>query len=323
MGHDTRTSRAGWLVAAALLWLMPLEAWCAQHHDSSNANIRVQMHNIHYHFTDSIAIQINDLDGSLVPSGGNPFPVFDDKSSFLLQIDSAQISITPESLAQVLNSYVFARSDAPLKDINLAIDQDKLRGELKIKGKLHNRGDIPFQMEGRLTPTEDGRIRVHAENIKALHLPVKGVMDLFGVTIAALVKTDKLQGISVDKDDLLLNPEQLLPPPHIKGRVTRVRLDAGGIALTMGNAAPQERILKTGNYMGYFGNRLRFGKLTMSDTDMILIDMDPKDPFDFDLDHYLSQLGAGYTKITPQFGLRVYMRDYNRVHGGVARKTLK
>ena len=277
------------------------------------------MHNIRYHFTDAIAIQINDLDGSLVPSGGNSFPIFDDKSSFLLQIDSAQLSITPQSLAQALNSYVFARSDAPLKDISLAIDQD----ELRIKGRLHNKGDIPFQMEGRLTPTEDGRIRVHAENIKALHLPVKGLMDLFGVTIAALVKTDKLHGISVDKDDLLLNPDELLPPPHIKGRVTQVRLGAGGIALNLGNAAPQKRILKTGNYMAYFGNRLRFGKLTMSDTDMILIDMAPNDPFDFDLDNYLSQLVGGYTKITPQFGLRVYMRDYNRVRGGAAEKAPK
>lgn len=320
MSHDSRKSQAGWFIAAALFWLTPLEVWCAQHHDSSSANVRVQMHNIRYHFTDAIAIQITDLDGWLVPSGGNPFPIFDDKNSFRLQIDSAQISITPQSLAQALNSYVFARSDAPLKGINIAIDQ----GKLKIKGKLHNKGDIPFQMEGRLTPTEDGRIRIHAEDIKALHLPVKGLMDLIGVTIAALIKTNKLQGISVDKDDLLLNPDQLLPPPHIKGRVTRIRLVAGGeIAMTFGNAAPRKRILNTGNYMAYFGNRLRFGKLTMSDTDMILIDMDPKDPFDFDLDHYPSQLAAGYTKITPHFGLRVYMRDFDRLHGGTAGKAPK
>ena len=319
MSHDSRKSRAGWFIAATLFWLASLEVWCAQKHDSSSANISVQMHNIRYHFTDAIAIQINDLDGSLVPSGGDPFPIFDDRNSFRLQIDSAQIFITLQSLAQALNSYVLARPDAPLKGVSLAIDQ----GELRIKGKLHNKGDIPFQMEGRLTPTEDGRIRVHAENIKALHLPVKGLMDLFGVTIAALVKTEKLPGISVDKDDLLLNPEQLLPPPHIKGRVTHIQLGGGGITLRMGNAAPRKRILETGNYMAYFGNRLRFGKLTMNGTDMILIDMNPNDPFDFDLDHYLSQLVAGYTKITPQFGLRVYMRDYNRVHGGAARKAPK
>src|SRR6185312_5583414 len=153
MSHDSRKSRAGWFIAATLFWLASLEVWCAQKHDSSSANISVQMHNIRYHFTDAIAIQINDLDGSLVPSGGDPFPIFDDKNSFRLQVDAAQISITPQSLEQVLNSYVFAGSDAPLKDIDLAIDQDKLRGELRIKGKLHNKGDIPFEMEGRLTPT--------------------------------------------------------------------------------------------------------------------------------------------------------------------------
>jgi len=54
-----------------------------------------------------------------------------------------------------------------------------------------------------------------------------------------------------------------------------------------------------GNYMAYRGAQLTFGKLTMKDTDMILIDMDPKDPFDFYLDHYKDQLVAGYTKITP------------------------
>ena len=65
--------------------------------------------------------------------------------------------------------------------------------------------------------------------------------------------------------------------------------------------------------MAYRGNQLRFGKLIMSDTDMVLIDMDPKDPFDFYLDHYKEQLVAGYTKETLKFGLRVFMRDYNEL----------
>ena len=65
--------------------------------------------------------------------------------------------------------------------------------------------------------------------------------------------------------------------------------------------------------MSYQGNQLRFGKLTMSGADMILIDMDPGDPFDFYLDHYKEQLVPGYTKITPDFGLRVYMKDFNKL----------
>ena len=65
--------------------------------------------------------------------------------------------------------------------------------------------------------------------------------------------------------------------------------------------------------MSYRGNRLAFGKLLMTDADMNLIDMDSSDPFDFYLDHYKDQLTAGYTKITPTFGLRVFMRDFNKL----------
>jgi hypothetical protein len=41
--------------------------------------------------------------------------------------------------------------------------------------------------------------------------------------------------------------------------------------------------------------------------------MDPQDPFDFFLEHYKEQLVAGYAKTTPDFGLRVFVRDFNKV----------
>ena len=46
---------------------------------------------------------------------------------------------------------------------------------------------------------------------------------------------------------------------------------------------------------------------------MVLIDMDPNDPFHFFLDDYIDQLVAGYTKNTRDNGLRVFMRDYNKL----------
>jgi hypothetical protein len=65
--------------------------------------------------------------------------------------------------------------------------------------------------------------------------------------------------------------------------------------------------------MAYQGAQLRFGKLIMTDADLVLIDMDPRDPFDFYLARYREQLVAGYTKTTPSFGLRCYFRDYNKL----------
>jgi len=73
--------------------------------------------------------------------------------------------------------------------------------------------------------------------------------------------------------------------------------------------------------MSYRGNRLAFGKLTMTDADMTLIDMDQADPFDFYIDRYQAQLSAGYTKITPSFGLRVYMKDLNKLEKPTKQKS--
>src|SRR5258708_7810162 len=139
-------------------------------------------------------------------------------------------------------------------------------------------------------------------------------MDLLGLEVSDLINTQKVRGVRAEKDDLVLSPEQILPPPQIQGRVTDVRLKGDEIVQTFGGEAEGKGLQQqSGNYMAYRGAQLRFGKLTMSDTDMVLIDMDPQDPFDFYLDHYKDQLVAGYTKTTTTFGLRVYMRDYNKL----------
>jgi len=59
--------------------------------------------------------------------------------------------------------------------------------------------------------------------------------------------------------------------------------------------------------MYYRGGILRFGKLTMVRTDLLLLDADQKDVFDFSPERYNAQLVAGYSKNTPAQGLIVYM----------------
>jgi hypothetical protein len=141
---------------------------------------------------------------------------------------------------------------------------------------------------------------------------MKGVMDLLGLDIAKLIGGRKVRGVQTEGDDLILDPQEMLPLPRIRGKITAVEISGDQLVLVFGAGKP-EVPLRAGNYMSYRGGQLRFGKLTMDNSDMDLIDTDPRDSFDFFLDHYRQQLSAGYTKITAQFGLRVYMRDYNKL----------
>jgi hypothetical protein len=269
--------------------------------------VHAEMHNIVYHFTDAISVHIVDFEGELVPTEKPGIPIFDDANSFLLSIHSAEISISTDALASALNDYVLASPDAPLKGIQIATEGNKLR----IRGRLHAKGDVPFEAEGSLAVTAEGDIRVHTEKLKAAHVPIKGVMDLLGETVAKMIDNRKVQGLHAEKDDLILEASQLFPPPHIEARVNSIFIRGNEIVQRYGSGRQARRL--SGNYMAYRGGQLRFGKLTMSDTDLTLIDMDPADPFDFYLDHYKDQLVAGYTKTTPSFGLRSYFRDYNKL----------
>jgi hypothetical protein len=272
--------------------------------------VRVQMRNVMYHFRDDVAVHIRRLGGELAPSDDHLMPVFDDKESFTLHIAAAEVAIRADSLARILNDNVFSREDSPVKDVSITIDNDRLR----IKGKLHGKGDLGFSAEGRLSATEDGKIRLHVEKIQALHLPLKGLMDLLGVDIADVIKNGKVAGLKPEKDDLILDLAQVMPPPRLWGKITQVRLEPDSIVPIFGDPLhyPWEAI-SARNYMAYHGNRLQFGKLIMNDTDLILIDSHPEDPFDFYLDHYKEQLTAGWVKTTPQFGLRVFMVDRNKL----------
>jgi hypothetical protein len=292
------------LIACILVTLV-----CAQQQPSEQGRVRAEMRNVFYHYTDSIAVHIVHLQGELVPVGKAGLPVFDDANSFFLEIHSAEISITTAALANVLNQYAFAAPDAPIKSIRISTQG----GKLKMQGRLRS-GDVPFESEGSLAVTPEGEIRVHSEKIKAVHVPVKGLMDLLGKNIATLIDTRKVGGIRAEKDDLILDPSELFPPPHIHGKLSSIAIRGNEIVQEYGGPGAQSQKI-AGNYMAYHGARLRFGKLTMNDTELILIDMDPQDPLDFFLEHYWEQLAAGYTKITPTFGLRTYIRDYNKLKG--------
>jgi len=277
----------------------------------STRPVQAQMRNVLFHLSGSTAAHIETLSGEVFPTGSNAMPNLDDKNSFELRVKSARISVSPAALAGVMNDYVFAKADSPLKDMTIYIEGDRLH----VKGKLHSKGDVPFESVGSLSPTSDGRIRVHSEKVKAFKVSMKGIMNLFGIDLANVLDTSKVDGIDVEKNDLILDMSKLLPPPHIQGKVTAVRIEKNTVVTIFGTgeaAAP----LEPGNYMAFKGNKLRFGSLIMDNADITVLDLDPADPLDWFQEHYKEQLVAGYSKITPSFGLRAYVKDFAKLSRG-------
>ena len=320
MKHITRVCRTIILFAMAAFVPTPARGQNPPQNNAPARNtpaggdVSAFIKNVHFHLTDRIIVDIVTLSGKLTPKPGQ-MVVFDDKQSFAIDVDSASVRLTTAALTNDLNDFVFAAHDAPLKKLSATIKGD----QLSVKGLLASKGDIPFETTGMLTVTPEGMIRVHTTSVKALHLPVKGLMDMLGLDTAKLIDTQKVEGVSADKDELILDPQVILPPPRMRGHLNNIKTESGEIALTFGpqsrkeNRPPPKNNCGARNYLQFEGGTVRFGKLTMIETDLTLLDADPADPFDFAIDHYKEQLVAGYTKMTPQGGLCAHVPDYDKI----------
>jgi hypothetical protein len=229
----------------------------------------------------------------------------------VLAIDTARVGITPSGLGDLLNRYTFAYPGSPLRHLKITIE----KGLIKQQGTMRG---ISFSMVGELTLTPDGELRLHPSSIKAVGMGVGGLMKFLGLHVEKLVKLKGARGVRIQKNDFFLSPAELIPPPLVKGHVGALEVTDSMIVLgfqPVAGAAVRPLPVpepKPENYMYYRGGVLRFGKLTMHDADLLIMDAEPEDPFDFFLDQYNAQLVAGYSKNTPNHGLVVTMPDYRK-----------
>jgi hypothetical protein len=273
--------------------------------------VQVQMRHTDFHVDSSIVLHIEFLRGELRPTSAGHSPYFDDKNSFILAIDSARMWIAPGMLGDLLNHYTFAYPGSPLRRLRISVE----KGQIKQQGTMRG---ISFTILGDLSLTPTGELRLHPTSVKAAGVGVGGLMKFFGLHLEKLVKLRGVRGVRIDKDDFYLDPPSLLPPPLVKGRVGGVQMTDRELALTF-QPTDSTKLKpltvpdsKAPNYMFFRGGVLRFGKLTMHDTDLMIVDAEPGDPFDFFLDQYNAQLVAGYERNTPDHGLIVFMPDYKR-----------
>jgi hypothetical protein len=274
----------------------------------------VEMRNVSLRVADDVVLEIHALDGEFVSRLRARPPIFDDPNSYTLRLKSADISMDGPSLTNMLRDAMTAHP-TQLRDVKIAVEGDHLH----MSGKIQKGAPVPFTMEAAVSVTPDGWLRLHATKLTAVGVPAKGILDLFGLKMDDLMKLPAGAGMKADGDDLLIDAAELMPPPKTEGHVQSVSI--AGTHLTMhmvGAGAPTGRpstlpLQTAKNYIYFYGGTIRFGKLTMTNADMQLIDADPRDPFDFSPPHYEAQLVAGYSRNTARKGLQVYMPDYGDI----------
>ena len=269
--------------------------------------VGIEMRNVRLHVSRDAVMDVKWLKGSLVSLPGH-IPIFDDQNSFTMEIDDGEMAVDASSLTSLVNQ-AFDYKGSALSDLRITVEDSHLvqRGTLK-KGI-----SVPFTITANVAATPDGHLAVHPIKVKTAGVPTTKMMSLFGVELDDLLKSRPDRGIDLKDNDLFLDATRLLPSPRTTGRLTNAFIRGNTLVQVFGKGAGAAA-RASGNYIWFRGASIRFGRLTMSDADLKLIDMDPRDPFDFYSARYNEQLVAGYSKNTSDHALRTYMPDFADLH---------
>jgi hypothetical protein len=276
---------------------------------ANKPSVEVDMRNVDLHITPQIDLQVQHLRGRFVPVGTRSAPYLDDPASYTVTVDTGDVAVSLPSLNAIVTR-ALTRARSNVQRVEISIDD---KGQLRQKGVLKKGIRVPFDMKASLSVTGDGLIRMHAESMKGFGVPVNPLLKVLRVQTDDLIRVEPGHGIRVEGNDLLLDVSKLLPPPAFQGRLTSVRIDRGALVQTFGSgeARPISTTASAKNHIYWRGGQLAFGKLTMTETDLELVDEDPDDAFDFSVNRWNEQLVAGYSKTTANRGLRAHMPDYN------------
>jgi len=235
-------------------------------------------------------------------------PTFDDPESFFLDIKTGVIRANIGDIGKFLNVGLVA--DSPLKNITLLADGDNL----KLRGTLHKLISLPIELLGSVAATPDHRIQVHVTKLSVLKLPLKGLLGGLHINVSDLFHPKGIPGVEVSGNDIYFDTLKLLPPPHIHGQLSNVRVISPDIEEVYGDAEQGvTRVEQWRNFLRLSDGTIDFGKLTMRHVDLTMVDLSDDAWFDLDLNNYQNQLVNGYTHMTPEAGLVIFMPDLDEL----------
>jgi hypothetical protein len=276
---------------------------------SEFAPTAVSAHNLKLRKGPDFRIYVRWLRGNMVRTRRDVNPTFDDPDSFFLEIKTGVIRANIGDIGNFLNAGGVANS--PLRNITLLADGD----QIKLTGTLHKLFiSVPVELLGSVAATPDHRIQVHVTKLSVLKIPLKGLLGGLDLSVSDLFHPKGIPGVDVSGNDIFFDTLKLLPPPHIHGQLSKVRVVSPDIEEVYGDAEEDvTRVEQWRNFLRLSDGTIDFGKLTMHHVDITMVDLSNDVWFDLDLNNYQNQLVNGYTRMTAEAGLLIFMPDVDEL----------
>ncbi|HDR8859286.1 TPA: hypothetical protein QDA74_003786 [Burkholderia territorii] len=287
--------------------------------DSGQNGAMTFLRDVDFRIVNNLGFFIHQLSATLVPTQAGAPIVFDDPTSFEIDVHEGTVALDDAKLTALFNTYIFGYRNAPLRKLAVSAGD----GVIHLQGEMQRDGWVPFSLTGTLAIRDGSQLVFHPTGVRVSGINAQPVMRAANVKMADLLKVEtpiaRLAG-----DDLVMSVDKLMPPPRLKIRITALRVTPAGLDLTLDDGshagfalpanAPQQA-------MYIRGGDVKFMRSMPMNADILIVPVaqtrrDQK--FVFDLYHYRDQVSAGYFNFDESGAMAIRMPSYAGPASGAA-----
>ncbi|MBR8059305.1 hypothetical protein [Burkholderia dolosa] len=279
--------------------------------DSGQNGAMTFLRDVDFRIVNNLGFFIHQLSATLVPSQPGAPIVFDDPTSFEIDVHEGTVTLDDAKLTALFNTYIFGYRNAPLRRLAVSAGD----GVIHLRGEMQRDGWVPFSLTGTLAIRDGNQLVFHPTGVRVSGLDAQPVMRAANVKMVDLLRIETPIARLVG-DDLVMSVDKLMPPPRLKIAIAALRVTPAGLDLTLDDGtragfampanAPQQA-------MYIRGGDVKFMRSMPMNADILIgpVDSTKRDErFVFDLYHYRDQVSAGYFNFDESGAMTIRMPSY-------------
>ncbi|CAN0620154.1 conserved protein of unknown function [Burkholderia multivorans] len=279
--------------------------------DSGQNGAMTFLRDVDFRIVGNLGFYVHQLSATLAPTQAGAPIVFDDPTSFGIDVHRGTVTLDSTKLTALFDTYIFGYRHAPLRKLVVTAGD----GVIHLRGEMQRDGWVPFSLSGTLAIRDGNQLVFHPSTVQVSGVDAQAVMRAANVRMSDLLKVDtpiaQLAG-----DDLVMSVDRLMPPPRLKITIAALRVTPAGLDLTLddgshaGFAMPPDA---PQHAMYIRGGDVKFMRSMPMNADILIGPVEPRTagrPFVFDLYHYREQVSAGYFNFDENGAMAIRMPSY-------------
>lgn len=214
------------------------------------------------------------------------------------------VQVKDTDITTTVTNIVKKETNNTVRNVNVNFDAGN-----QIKAEVLGKKFIKFKLsvQGMAHPNPiNNVVRFTPEKINVNGIPVKRIMDFFGLEIGEIVKFSNPKGsVFTSGDSIYFNPNKLINGIDINAPVTGLKTNAGTLTVMVGGSIPETHTDKPvygqNNYLTMRGGDVNFNGFNLLNADLALVDGTPQNDFDIINDPSKKYITEGQVTIPQEF----------------------